>query len=283
MSSKHSSLAAAAAVALTAGAAGPASADSTIVADASAQNVTAYGTTAAWSRKAADGHHLVIANNGVVADAPVPVSPAPYDPDLGPTSGNGRTIVYARGGDLYRFDVGSTAETKLRSSSAANEIAPSFFKENLVFSRTNGRRPGTYIARPGRRVTRLFRTVALETDLAQTRVIGRYGKGLQGIIRILNYNADDVRIVARSSSHQIMLSPTLSRFNGFWLRTDPQRGLSDVQRVGVNAHRGLNVVDALRGFNALAGSLATDGANAVLYTTAAGVQAINPKLDYDRE
>ena len=153
-----------------------AAADTTAAADPTAQNVTAYGTTAAWSRKAADGYHLVVAQGATVADAPVPVSSRPYDPDLGPTKANGRTIVYARGGDLYRYDVGAAAEQKLTAlSSTATETAPSFFKDTIVFSRTNGKRPGTYLLRPGKKLVRIFRTVALETDVAATRIIGRYG------------------------------------------------------------------------------------------------------------
>ena len=96
-----------AALALASIGAGSAAADTTVVADPTARNVTAYGTTAAWSRRAADGYHLVVAQGATVADAPVPVSSKPYDPDLGPTSSNGRAIVYARGGDIYRFDVGT--------------------------------------------------------------------------------------------------------------------------------------------------------------------------------
>ncbi len=181
MSPKSLSVGAAlAALAVSALGAGHAAADTTAVADPTAQNVTAYGTTAAWSRKAADGYHLVVAQGATVADAPVPVSSRPYDPDLGPTKANGRTVVYARGGDLYRYDVGAAAEQKLTAlSSSATEIAPSFFKDTIVFSRSTGKRPGTYLLRPGKKLVRIFRTVALETDVAATRIIGRYGSRRQ--------------------------------------------------------------------------------------------------------
>src|SRR4051795_10994448 len=80
-----------------------ASADSLLVADPSASNLTVYGATAAWSRKADDGtYRLVGRAGGRPADAPVPPSSRPYAPDLGPTAGNGRVVVYARRGDLYR-------------------------------------------------------------------------------------------------------------------------------------------------------------------------------------
>ncbi|HEX4344839.1 MAG TPA: hypothetical protein VHZ31_04695 [Solirubrobacteraceae bacterium] len=279
MSPKTRSIGAAlAAVAVSALGAGPAAADTTVVADATAQNVTAYGTTAAWSRKAADGYHLVVARGKVVADAPVPVSSRPYDPDLGPTKANGRTIVYARGGDLYRYDVGAPAEQKLTAlSTKANEIAPSFFKGTIAFSRTNGKSPGLYLLRPGHEVTRLFRTIAYETDLNETRVIGRFGTRDTSIIRILNYTADDVNIAARAKAGQRMTSPTLTRFNGLWLRAGATG--SAVEQVGVNAHRGLGVREGLRMLPAGSSSLASYTIP-TLYTTATGLQLIAPKLRF---
>ena len=251
-------------------------ADATINPDPTAQNVTAYGTTAAWSRKAADGYHLVVAHGGIVADAPVPASPTPYDPDLGPTKANGRAIVYARDGDLYRYDAGAAAEQKLtRLSSSATETAPSIFKDTIVFSRTDGRAPGTYVLRPKRKLTRVFRTVALETDVSETRIIGRYGKGTKSIIRIMNMVADDVKIVARAKTDQRVASPTLTRFNGIWLRVGPTS--SRVEQVGVNAHRGLDVLTADRTLPGRVGSLASFRIP-TLYTNEAGVQRIDPKL-----
>jgi hypothetical protein len=264
-----------AAVAASAIAAAPAAADTTVVADPTAQNATALGATAAWSRKAADGYHLVVAQGATVADAPVPVSSKPYDPDLGPTA-TGRAIVYARDGDLYRYDIGATAERKLTAlSSAATEAAPSILKDTIVFSRTSGKNKGLYILRPKRKLTRLFRTVAAETDVAATRVIGRFGEGSHSIIRILNMNAEDVRIVARAKVQQRMASPTLTRFNGIWLRVGATQ--STVEQVGVNAHRGLDVLAADRPLPGQVTSLASDKI-ATLYTTGSGVQRIVPKL-----
>ena len=208
----------------------------------------------------------------------MPVSSKPYDPDLGPTSSNGRAIVYARGGDIYRYDVGAAAEQKLTAvSSGANEIAPSFFKDRIVFSRTNGKSPGTYILRPKRKLTRLYKTIALETDVAETRVIGRYGEGDKSIIRILNMTADDVKIVARAKSGQLVTSPTLTRFNGIWLRA--RATSATVEQVGVNAHRGLEPRVADRTLPGRVTSLASY-AIPTLYTNEPGVQKITPKLKF---
>jgi hypothetical protein len=278
MPPKTLALAALAALAVSAFGTAPALADSTVVADPTAQNVTAYGSTAAWSRKAADGYHLVVAQGGTVADAPVPASSQPYDPDLGPTKANGRAIVYARGGDLYRYDVGAAGERKLTSlSSAATETAPSFFKDTIVFSRTTGPRAGLYVKRPGRSLKRLFRTVAAETDVAQTRVIGRFGEGARSIVRILDMSATDAKIVARAKTEQRMASPTLTRFNGIWLRVGATS--STVEQVGVNAHRGLHVLTADRPLPGHAGSLASYRIP-LLYTNDGGVQSIAPKLRF---
>jgi hypothetical protein len=269
---------AAIAVAASALGAAPAVADTTVRPDPTAQNVTAYGTTAAWSRKAADGYHLVVAQGATIADAPVPASSRPYDPDLGPTKSNGRAIVYARGGDLYRYDVGAAAERKLSAlSSAATEAAPSFFSDTIVFSRTTGARKGLYLKRPGRPLTRLFRTVAAETDVAATRVIGRFGEGSRSIIRILNMNAKDVKIVARARATQRVTSPTLTRFNGIWLRVGATE--STVEQVGVNAHRGLDALTAARPLSGHADSLASYKIP-LLYTNGGGVQRIVPKLRF---
>jgi len=268
--------AALATVAASALGAAPAAADTPVVADPTAQNVTAFGATAAWSRKAADGYHLVVAKGAVRADAPVPASSQPYDPDLGPTSANGRAIVYARGGDLYRYDVGAAAKQKLTAlSSPATETAPSFFKDTVVFTRSTGARKGLYLSRPGRRLTRVFRTVAAETDVAATRIIGRFGEGSRSIIRILNMAGDNVRIVTRAKPGQRLASPTLTRFSGIWLRVGSTA--STVQQVGVNSHRGLVVRTGNRPLPGQVGSLASMNIPS-LYTNAQGVQRIDPKL-----
>jgi len=275
MTPKILALTALASLAVTALGAGPAAADTTVVADPTVQNITSYASTAAWSRKAADGYHLVVAQGAAVADAPVPVSARPYDPDLGPGPEKGRAVVYARGGDLYRYDVGAAAETRLDVSSGETEIAPSIFGETLAFSRTTGSRPGLYVQRPGRSLKRLFRTVAYETDVAATRVIGRFGRGSRSIIRILNMDASSVRIVARAKNSQRVASPTLTRFNGIWLRIAEDR--STVEQVGVNSHRGLDVLVADRALPGRVDSLASFRIP-TLYIDEDGIQRIAPKL-----
>jgi len=74
-----------------------------------------------------------------------------------------------------------------------------------------------------------------------------------------------------------VMSPTLTRFNGIWLRVG--RTSSTVQQVGVNAHRGLDVLTADRSLPGQVGSLASYRIP-TLYTGAAGVQRITPKLRF---
>jgi hypothetical protein len=257
-----------------------ASADTLLVADPSASNITAYGSTSAWSRKADDGsYHLVIRDNGQIADAPVPPSSQPYDPDLGPTSSNGRVIVYARGGDLYRYDAGAGGEQKITAlSSGATERAPSFFKDAIAFARTDGARPGWYLARPGKALKRLTKDAPLETDLAATRVAARFGTAARSILRQSNYGGDDVRTIARAKTGEKVSSPTLTRFNVYWLRDLAGTVQARAEYVGVNAHRGLTPRVADRRF-ATATSLATTNIP-VLYTSAQGVMTIEPKLRF---
>jgi hypothetical protein len=267
-----------AALAVSVVGAGAAAADTPVATDPTAQNVTTYGATSAWSRRADDGtYRIVISQAGQIADAPVPASGEPYDPDLGPTKANGRTIVYARNGDLYRYDVGAAAEQKLTAlSSGAREAAPSFFKDAIAFSRTSGPKAGLYLSRPGRGLTRLFRRPAAETDLSATRVVGRFGAGTHSLIRTVTFGAN-VRIVARAKTEQRVASPTLSRFNAYWLRVGST--LTGVERVGVNAHRGLTVKHADRQLTGQVTSLSSTNVPA-LYTNSEGVQRIEPKLKF---
>jgi hypothetical protein len=258
-----------------------ASADTLLVKDPTAANVSMAGSTAAWSRRADDGtYRLVVRDGGTVADAPVPPSTQPYDPDLGPLAGTtARVIVYARGGDLYRYDIGAGAEQKLTAiSSKATERAPSFYKGAVAFSRTGGSRPGWYLARPGKALKRLSKDAPLETDLAATRVTGRFGTASRSLIRQTNYTGDQLRTIARAKAGEKVSSPTLSRFNVYWIRDLAGSAQARAEYVGVNAHRGLAPRKADRTF-AAATSLAITNIPA-LYTSTEGVMSVDPKLRF---
>ena len=89
--------------------------------------------------------------------------------------------------------------------------------------------------------------------------------------------AEDVKIVARAKSGQLVTSPTLTRFNGIWLRA--RATSSTVEQVGVNAHRGLEPRVADRTLPGKVTSLASY-AIPTLYTNETGVQKITPKLKF---
>ena len=72
-----------------------------------------------------------------------------------------------------------------------------------------------------------------------------------------------------------LASPTLTRYNGIWLRIGATR--STVEQVGVNSHRGLDVRTADRSLPRRVDSLASTKIP-TLYTGPGGVQRIAPKL-----
>lgn len=273
-----------------------ASADNVISADPTAQNVTAYGSTAAWSRKAPDGtYRLVVRTGGVTSDANAAASPNPFDPDLGPSSENERIVVYSRcatgsatrGCDVYAYNVATRTERKVRAISGArtSESAPSYFKGNIAFARRGNGRDGLYLYRPGRGTKRISSRTPAETDIAATRVASLYQPSQsQTFVRLSNYRGDEQRTIARATlsgdgSGERLTGPTLSRFNVHWVRVSPLTEASRVQRVGVNSHRGLDVITADRALQGIVTSLAVTSIP-VLYTNAAGVHQIDPKLGF---
>ncbi len=72
-----------------------------------------------------------------------------------------------------------------------------------------------------------------------------------------------------------MASPTLTRFNGIWLRVGSTQSV--VEQVGVNSHRGLVVRTGDRPLPGQVGSLASTNIP-TLYTNEQGVRRIDPKL-----
>jgi hypothetical protein len=221
---------------LAAGAAGllssaPASADTVTVADATAQNVTAYASTSAWSRRDADGRYRLVVATASAAphDAPVRSSSVPFDPDLGPTKTNGRVVIYSRCAegsatkacDVYEYDVGARVERKVGAVSgrATSEIGPSYFKGTIAFGRT-GTRGGLFVKRPGKATRRIWSKVADQTDLSATKVIAR-GGGPGGVIRYSGLDGLHARNVGEGQrgeeAESLVASPVLTRYRAFWL------------------------------------------------------------------
>lgn len=263
--------------------AAPAAADTPLVSDPTVRNVTAYGTTAAWSRRAEDGtHRLVVRSGGVVTDAPVAPSSAAYDPDLGPGKDNSRVIVYARGGDLYEYVVGVGGERPIAALSGRYRAgAPSFFKGVIAFARVNGPRPGLYLYRPGTGAAkRLSRRTPAQTDVAATRVAWSYVDVGVASIYQTNYTGDDTRRVAHTtSSDTVLTSPILSRFNVFWVQRRAGAGQATIYRVGVNAHRGLSPQRSTRTLPGVVSSIGGDKEPTV-HANGSGIVRIEPHLRF---
>ena len=105
--------------------------------------VAAWEGTAMWSRyDPAAGTYALMASAGGGAAVPVPVAPrsgGPFDIDLG-TDRNGNTVaVYSRDGDIYRLDVATGSELKIRNVSTARvERDPTIQHGRLAFIRRAG-------------------------------------------------------------------------------------------------------------------------------------------------
>jgi hypothetical protein len=191
---------------------------------------------------------------------------------------------------VYLYDATAKTETKaVISSASGSEYAPSYFKGRIAFARAGGKKPGLYLYRPGRGATRLSPKLPTESDLSKTRVISLYQPGApsggETFVRLSNYNGKQQRTLARATVNgagegERLASPTLSYYNAFWLRTDPTNETTRVQRVGVNAHRGLTVLTATRTFTFTIGALAVTSIP-VLYAGPAGITAIAPKLAFE--
>jgi hypothetical protein len=216
-----------------------AAADTVVVADPTAQNLTSYAGTSAWSRRAADGSYrlVVMAPTGGVTDAHADASSVPFDPDLGPTSGNGRAIVYSRcatgsttsGCDVYLYDVGAGTERKLSSVSGrtTSELGPSYFKGTIAFGRS-GARAGLYVKDPGRAARRIWSARPDQTDLSASRVISRAYVHGESIVRVSGRDGKRARNVGSGmrgeEAETVVSSPVLARYRAFWLYTSREFG-----------------------------------------------------------
>lgn len=274
----------------------PAVADSVIAADTTAQNVSAYGTTSAWSRQATDGTYrlVVMGASGVPADAPVRGSRFPLDPDVGPTAKNGRYIVYSRctraggrGCDVYGYDVRSRKERRIAgvSTRERSERAPSYFKGALAFVR-NGSQHGLYVARRGQRPRRIADIDASETDLSATHVIS--GNETVVLSRLDGSRARDLgESYFGEAAYSLAQGPVLARGRAYWIAGGGEYTES-AERFGVTV-LSVSTLDAaspiersMRYFTDAAMSAIALGPSGTpeLYAGAAGVSRIAPLLAF---
>lgn len=157
--------------------AAPASADDTLLTRPAAAvpvNLSAYGSTMAWSEKSADGTYRLIVRtgDGAPAAAPIPAFDANVDPDVGPATGGDPVIVYSRctagaACDVWRYTPATGVETRIAAvaSRRASETAPSIHQGAVLYAKTGG----TYLYRPGRGTRRISTARAAATDLSPFR------------------------------------------------------------------------------------------------------------------
>ena len=148
-------LAATAALALPAAA----SADTLVTADQGAGNLASGGGYLAWSAPAADGsgHELTLrAPDGTVTTPAIPKSDTALDPAIGSgaisTQNRPLLVLYARGGDIYQYDVKTQTESKVAGASSAGykEASPGISYGRVTFVRTGGSNNGIFIRDKGR-------------------------------------------------------------------------------------------------------------------------------------
>jgi dipeptidyl aminopeptidase/acylaminoacyl peptidase len=274
----------------------PAGADTILVADHSARNITSYASTSAWSRRANDGTYrlVVMGPSGVPADAAVRPSSVPFDPDLGPTSSGGRGVVYSRclagsttrSCDVYLYDVGAGTEHKVAAVSGrhTSEIAPSYFKGAVAFTRTSG---GLFVYRPGKGSKQILKSAgAVETDLSATRVIARVnGEGGASEIRVSSTTGRHARFLesgaAGEESDLVVTSPILTRYRAFWLRAEIPTGQDPMATVSTVSLRSATakVQFGKRRLDPGADAIALGPASTPrLYSGSAGISLLDPPL-----
>lgn len=147
-------IAAAAALALPAAA----GADTLVTQAPGAENLTSGGGYLAWSAPASGGGHqlTVRAPDGTVSVPQIPTSETPLDPAIGAGgfAAQNRTllVVYARGGDIYQYDLRAKTEAKVpgASSAAYKEASPGISFGRVTFVRTGGSNNGIFLRDKGR-------------------------------------------------------------------------------------------------------------------------------------
>src|SRR4051794_24988480 len=117
-------------------------ADVVVSSDPTAANVSAYGGALVWSRRTPIGdYRLLLRQPGVIRALSVRPFRHPVDADLGPGRHGGIVAVYARCRnsrrcDLFRLDLGSGHERKLRSIAGGRpESVPASWAGRYVFGR----------------------------------------------------------------------------------------------------------------------------------------------------
>jgi hypothetical protein len=263
-------LAAAALVAAT-----PAHADTLLAAEPGARHLAAAGGYMAWSVPDGERWRLrVRAPDGTVSTPRIPSFRRPARPAIGSTSYDFERrllLVYARRGDVYRYDLrsgGRQRRVRSVSSRVYRESAPSVNLGHWTFVRRSGARPGLYHASPSQPAHRIAHALPREAVNNASRVAYPWRgnvivRRLSGKGRTYFFEGPGARSVG------------LTRYRVAWLSGD------DVfQTTRLAGSGGPHDPEVREGARPLAGvrSIAFGGGQIAYYLDAEGVKTVEPRL-----
>jgi hypothetical protein len=274
--------------------------DASVSTDRSAANLTAFGSSLAWSREESNGRHRLVSYTKLQAlgsqpppaDLAVRASSSPFDPDLGVDRRGRPAVVYTRCAgvsgrncDVYGFD--GKVESKVRgaSSSRCSEFAPSIWKGVIAFARSGSRRcNGLYLKGRGP-MLRLDRRIPADTDIRGNRVAYLHAPSSRStVIRIFSFSSEGGRshvVVAGVRTGRERTRVTYPEFSGrylYFLLEDLRR--NDVLVGRSRVERGSLLQFSRRTLPGSIDSIGVDG-NTVYFTNGRGVyQATDPALRF---
>jgi hypothetical protein len=281
--------------------------------------IAAYGGALAWSAydQAADRYALVISRDGVTAPARIARARRAFDVSLGPDS-RGRTVaLYTRctsanrGCDVYRYDLRTRRESKVRSvsSPSEDEAWPAQWRGRIAFSRRaetrvvsgfdhrpDPRRRGpvfdcdipyvkTLASRaPSRRLDRspcgATAGIAIRGEtIVHVSGVSQGGAGSESQVLLLRARGGAARVLARTGGGEggfsPFVSPNLSASSVWLTRTGQRQGVTPgFVRIDLGSGRLTTIPPNLN----LAGRVARDERGRFWY-----VQGPEPDFDYHAE
>ena len=173
-------------------------ADRTLIQTDRASQIAAYGGVRVWTMRTRTDRYVLMwqKGSGPVRFARVKSSPRPFEPDVGPASGGGYTVVVSRCDgsdcDIHTVNLRRGRERRVRgaSTSSCQEGAPSVWGSTIAFTRrtdARGRRcrhEGRLLLAKRGRVRRLPERNVNETELSDRWVaVGSITNGTRVLLQ----------------------------------------------------------------------------------------------------
>jgi hypothetical protein len=260
------------ALALPAGGAAPAAADTLELPSLGARNIAAAGGYLTWAAPSQQGGWRLVVRNPDGAVRVLPIAPfgAAPDPAIGSDrfaiDGRRIVVVYSRcaglssirGCDVYRFQLnGDDGEERVARLASSNysETAPSIASGRYTFVRRGaGGRPGVHYWRGDASAPRrVCPTIARETATNGTRVAYAYDSSRGGGLAIRRLSGKGKVLRPASRQPSVPRSIVMDRYRATWLV-----GLTAFQTNRLTRARTTADVDLRRGSRAL--PIGTDSA-----------------------